>query len=543
MDENGIRANIIASAYGKGNDGNINYRWYVNQVVSGNTLYWNKEKATAFFASAGVQFSLGAKNGSGFLSSSIKTEDDLVKVKMEKYASDMKEENAMNLNNTIANLRDLKDEALRLKEDMDYPTTLQIVAFCDRAIKEFSKVDDKYGPAFSAYTSEEENVVPSLALEDIATVDQQEKLMEKLARNVELYSVTFHPKAGDFATPEQVTDDKRKIAEFLGKEDWPAHLFTNAEISVMANRLEKERNSFCNNQIPDKPQLTDEQKVKLWNDAVAKNCNDLDEDFSIHPGDAMAEGTASSYGVISYAGEGDERLPYIDDVKSFDEAISALKMMMPHDRYQVVMQEMESAAQSAQEAVSLPQYRELDVPDVLDRINGAISKDFVQKLKVQQMEKNQPVEKICESVMNLNVLGKNNNASFNKWVLDEYKMIYQTFGSRDSSFPSVFLLDNVERRCADASKPENATVSMGIADDDRQAVSQFASYVSGAFDKAMEQRRNMQELTNGKYESFTRPIVKFLKATGMDEEKILNVFDGMKRTAEKLLGKSKSATR
>ncbi len=84
---------------------------------------------------------------------------------------------------------------------------------------------------------------------------------------------------------------------------------------------------------------------------------------------------------------------------------------------------------------------------------------------------------------------------------------------------------------------------MGIADDDRQAVSQFASYVSGAFDKAMEQRRNMQELTNGKYESFTRPIVKFLKATGMDEEKILNVFDGMKRTAEKLLGKSKSATR
>ena len=52
VDENGIRANIIASAYGKGNDGNINYRWYVNQVVSGNTLYWDKEKATAFFAKA-----------------------------------------------------------------------------------------------------------------------------------------------------------------------------------------------------------------------------------------------------------------------------------------------------------------------------------------------------------------------------------------------------------------------------------------------------------------------------------------------------------
>lgn len=442
----------------------------------------------------------------------------------------------MNLNDTIRNLRDLKDEALRIKEGMDYPTTLQIVAFCDRAIQEFSKADDKYGPAFSAYTSED-GTASAFALEDIATVDQQEKILEKLARSVELYSVTFHPETQKFATPEQIAADKKKIAEFVGDEKWPSHLFTNAEISVMAERLEKERNSQSHTE---KLQLTDEQKVKLWNGTVARVCSDLDDDFSIQPGSAFEEGKASSYGVVSYDGE--ERVPYMVEAKSLDEAIAALKTAMPPDRYQAVMQEVELASHEAQEIVTFPKLHDLDVPEVLDKINGAISKDFVQKLKIQQMQKGKPVEDICETFMNMNVLGKNNDAVFNKWILDEYKSIEQTFGS-GRPFLSQGQLDNVERRCVEASKPENAMQSMGIDNEDRQDVAQFTSYVSGAFAKEMEQRRNMQELTNGKYETFTRPIVKFLKATGMDEEKILNVFDGMKRTAEKLLGRGKSATR
>lgn len=448
----------------------------------------------------------------------------------------------MNLNDTIRNLRELKDEALRLKEGMDYPTTLQIVSFCDRAIQEFSKADDKYGPAFSAYTSED-GMASSLTLEDIATVGQQEKLLEKLARSVELYSMTFHPKTEEFATPEQIAEDKKKIAEFVGEEKWPSHLFTNAEISVMAERLEKERNHIRDSQShTEKPQLTEEEKVKFWNDAVALVCKDLDYDFSIHPGSEFLDGRASSYGVVSYDGDDEERTPYLDEVKSLDEAIRALATMMPPDRYQAAMQEMESASRQAQEAVPLPKFQDLDVPEVLDKINGAISKDFVQKLKIQQMQKEKPVEEICENFMNMNVLGKNNDAVFNKWILDEYKSIYQEYGS-NRPFLSQGQLDNVERRCADASNPENAMQSMGIDDEDRQNVAQFTSYVSGTFAKEMEQRRNMKELTEGKYETFTRPIVKFLKATGMDEEKILNVFDGMKRTAEKLLGRSKSAAR
>lgn len=446
----------------------------------------------------------------------------------------------MNLTNTIVNLRNLKDEALRFKEDMDYPATLQIVAFCDRAIREFSKVDDKYGPAFSVYTSAEETAASALTLHDIATADQQEKLMEKLARNVELYSMTFHP---------QIT--KREETQGI-------------------------------------PEPTDIQKIKVWNEIVRRTADpDYIEANCIYPDGPEVNGKADSYGVVCYDGDGVLRVP----CKTLDDAFDLIKTRaMSNDRYQAAMQEMESALQKEKDAalakiqkpsngLATPEQfaedkkrisaflgkedwpahlftnAEISVMverlekgadgerDVLDKINGAISKDFVQKLKIQQMNKNKPVEKICESVMNLNVLGKNNNAEFNKWILDEYKSIYQTFGSRDSMFPSVFLLDNIERRCAEAAQPKNVTVSMGINDDDRQAVSRFASYVSGSFDKAMEQRRNMQELTNGKYESFTRPIVKFLRATGMDEEKILNVFDGMKRTAEKLLGKSQSAVR
>ncbi len=84
-DVNGIQANHMTSAYGKSKKKKqeINYPWYVDQVIKGNVVYWNKEKATSFFASAGVQFPMGSNNRNGFLDSSIKTEDDLVKARIE----------------------------------------------------------------------------------------------------------------------------------------------------------------------------------------------------------------------------------------------------------------------------------------------------------------------------------------------------------------------------------------------------------------------------------------------------------------------------
>lgn len=76
------RANIITSAYGKEIDGAINYDWYLKNIRENRLRYVNRKKANRLLGSAGVQFSLDPK-ANGFLDSSIKTEEDLVKLKNE----------------------------------------------------------------------------------------------------------------------------------------------------------------------------------------------------------------------------------------------------------------------------------------------------------------------------------------------------------------------------------------------------------------------------------------------------------------------------
>lgn len=77
-----VRANIITSAYGKEYDGAVNYDWYLKNIRENRLLYVNKKKANRLLGPAGVQFSLGPK-ANGFFDSSIKTEEDLVKLKNE----------------------------------------------------------------------------------------------------------------------------------------------------------------------------------------------------------------------------------------------------------------------------------------------------------------------------------------------------------------------------------------------------------------------------------------------------------------------------
>lgn len=76
------RANIITSAYGKEIDGAINYDWYLKNIRENKLRYVNRKKANRLLGPAGVQFSLGPK-ANDFLNSSIKTEEDLVKLKNE----------------------------------------------------------------------------------------------------------------------------------------------------------------------------------------------------------------------------------------------------------------------------------------------------------------------------------------------------------------------------------------------------------------------------------------------------------------------------
>lgn len=75
-----MRANIITSAYGKEYDGAVNYDWYLKNIRENRLLYVNRKKANRLLGPAGVRFSLGPK-ANGFFDSSIKTEENLVKLK------------------------------------------------------------------------------------------------------------------------------------------------------------------------------------------------------------------------------------------------------------------------------------------------------------------------------------------------------------------------------------------------------------------------------------------------------------------------------
>ena len=83
VDRNEGHVNMIASVYGKGSDGNINYGWYIKNMIDGNLVYANVKKATNFLAPAGVQFPMAARKGN-LVTYSIKTENDLVKFKQRK---------------------------------------------------------------------------------------------------------------------------------------------------------------------------------------------------------------------------------------------------------------------------------------------------------------------------------------------------------------------------------------------------------------------------------------------------------------------------
>ena len=83
-----IEINVIASVYGRGqtqSDGRrkIQTSWFYNNIQEGNTLYINKNKAAAFYQSAGLQLPMEGRRFSNLFGSSIQTEEDLVKMREE----------------------------------------------------------------------------------------------------------------------------------------------------------------------------------------------------------------------------------------------------------------------------------------------------------------------------------------------------------------------------------------------------------------------------------------------------------------------------
>ena len=82
------KVNLIVSAYGrqKGGTREIDYSWFWQNINEGNTVYVNKIKADAFYQSAGLRLPMEGKRFTNLFGSSIKTEEDLVKLKMEREA-------------------------------------------------------------------------------------------------------------------------------------------------------------------------------------------------------------------------------------------------------------------------------------------------------------------------------------------------------------------------------------------------------------------------------------------------------------------------
>jgi len=79
-----IITSIYGRGYGSGRTRSTDHVWYINNVMGGSTLYVNKRKAKTFYQSAGLQLPLEGKRFFDLFASSIKTEEDLVKFKLQK---------------------------------------------------------------------------------------------------------------------------------------------------------------------------------------------------------------------------------------------------------------------------------------------------------------------------------------------------------------------------------------------------------------------------------------------------------------------------
>ena len=81
---------IYGRGYGSGRTRSTDHVWYINNVMGGSTLYVNKRKAKNFYQSARLQLPMEGKRFFDLFDSSIKTEEDLVKFKLQKEEEEYK---------------------------------------------------------------------------------------------------------------------------------------------------------------------------------------------------------------------------------------------------------------------------------------------------------------------------------------------------------------------------------------------------------------------------------------------------------------------
>ena len=224
LNRNEGRVNIMTSVYGKGNNGNINYAWYVQHLVTGNLIYAQTEKATKFLAPAGVQFPMAARKGN-LLSYSIKTEEDLVKFKREKEEDFLMSTENQARKETVSDYADsyreeLADVCAASEESFTPAQNGKLKESADRLYKEmreFEQSEGSCGPdqdAWDAFAAlHERNVRSILAAKDISEATGREsKASEEAAgeavRSIEESIVFISRSRVDLLHKQKVYEDQ-----------------------------------------------------------------------------------------------------------------------------------------------------------------------------------------------------------------------------------------------------------------------------------------------------------------------------------------------
>ncbi|MDD6396799.1 MAG: LPD5 domain-containing protein, partial [Selenomonadaceae bacterium] len=124
-----VEINRIATAYGKdgGKKAKTNYKWFTDNIENGNTVYINKEKVTDFYQSAGLQLPLEGRRFSDLFGDSIKTEEDLVKLKNENPAKYSIGEQSENNNPDKEDIRFSVSNDTGTKENVSAMTEEQMI--------------------------------------------------------------------------------------------------------------------------------------------------------------------------------------------------------------------------------------------------------------------------------------------------------------------------------------------------------------------------------------------------------------------------------
>lgn len=117
-----VDVNVITSAYGKGvQQTGTNVTWFVDNILEGNTVYINKKQAADFYQSAGLQLPMEGRRFNDLFGSSIKTDADLVKAKLEDperyFAEEQQKEQARVLDDLKQEVRDALPGARDIRDD------------------------------------------------------------------------------------------------------------------------------------------------------------------------------------------------------------------------------------------------------------------------------------------------------------------------------------------------------------------------------------------------------------------------------------------